>query len=166
MKRSWNPSVWWGSVLVLVGILSYPFFFAKFVVTRDFPWLNLLLIALGLVLVAIGIARAFRRPDAYRGQIFGSVLGVLTLVFVGSFSFEIFVVARQLPSSHGAPQVGHTAPDFTLPDSRNNSVNLSALLKSPFSPSASPAAGTAAASPTSAPGATAGVLLIFYRGYW
>jgi hypothetical protein len=165
MKRSWNPFVWWGSVLVLVGILSYPFFFAKFIVTRDFPWLNLLLIVLGLVLLAIGILRAFRRPDAYRGKIFASILAVIMLVFVASFSFEIFVMARRLPASQRAPQVGQVAPDFTLPDSRNNAVNLSALLGSPFSPSAR-AAGSAVAASAAGQGPTAGVLLIFYRGYW
>jgi len=159
VKRSWNASVWWGSVLVLVGIVSYPLLFAKFPATRDFPWVNLLLIALGLVLLGVGIARAFRRPDAYRGKIFGSVVGVLMIACAGFFVYAIFVAARQLPASHGAPQVGQMAPDFTLPDSKNNLVNLSGLVSSPFAPNGAVGA-------TIGEGKTAAVLLIFYRGYW
>jgi len=159
VKRSWNASVWWGFVLGLAGILSYPLLFIKFPATRDFPWVSLLMIVLGLVLLGVGIARAFRRPDAYRGKIFGSVLGVVLVAFVGFFAYGIFVAARQLPASPGAPQVGQIAPDFTLPDSKNNFVDLSGLLSSPFSPN-----GTV--SSTTREGRTAAVLLIFYRGYW
>ncbi|HTR47194.1 MAG TPA: hypothetical protein VMM16_07425, partial [Verrucomicrobiae bacterium] len=78
---------------------------------------------------------------------------------VGFFLTEIFYMARQIPASHGAPQVGQVAPDFTLPDSQNNAVTLSVLLNSPFAPNGS-------AAPSAAPGKTAGAILIFYRGYW
>jgi len=159
VKRSWNASVWWGFVLVVVGVVSYPLFFVRFPVTRDFPWVNLLLIVVGLVLLGIGIARAFSRPDAYRGKIFGSVLGVLMVAFTVFFAYGMFVATRQLPVSHGAPQVGQAAPDFTLPDSKNNLVNLSGLLSSPFAPNGAVGATIGA-------DRTAGVLLIFYRGYW
>jgi hypothetical protein len=115
--------------------------------------------ALGLYLVGSGMARAFRRPDVYRGKIFGSVLGVLSVAIVGLFLFGIFHLTRMLPASQGAPQVGQVAPDFTLPDSQGNDVTLSKLLDSPF-----PAAGVAVAG--AAPAKTAAVILIFYRGYW
>jgi hypothetical protein len=159
MKASWNSSVWVGLVLVLAGIASYPFYFIRFAALRDFPWVNLPLIALGLVLLGVGIARAFRRPDAYRGKVFGSVLGILTLALSGFFCFELFVTARQLPASHGAPQVGQTAPDFTLPDSKNNPVNLSGMVHSAFAPRGAMGAAIGA-------DPTAATLLIFYRGYW
>ena len=159
MKRSWNASVWVGLLLVLAGIVSYPVYFARFAATRDFPWVNLPAIALGLVLLGVGIARAFRRPDAYRGKIFGSILGVAAVLVAGFFFYEIFVMARQLPASHGAPEVGQTAPDFTLPDSTNNPVNLSGLLSSSFAPNGG-------IGPAVSGDRTAAMLLIFYRGYW
>ena len=158
MKRSWNPILWGGFLLLLVGMLSYPLFFLRFPITRDFPWANLLIIALALVMLGAGISRAFRRSDQYRGKISGSILGVLTVLLVGFFLYGIFYATRQLPASHGAPQVGQVAPDFTLPDSQNNQVTLSALVNSPFAPNGSSAA-------TASAGQTAGTILIFYRGY-
>jgi hypothetical protein len=149
-KRSWNPILWVGFALVLVGFASYPFFFARFPITRDFPWANLALLALSVFLVCAGVVRAFRQPDVYRGKVSGSILGVLTVLLVGFF-----------PASHGAPKVGEMAPDFTLPDSQGNLVTLSAMLDSSFAPngSTSATAGTGSAQ-------TAGTVLIFYRGYW
>jgi hypothetical protein len=159
MKRSWNASVWVGLVVVLAGVVSYPLFFIRYPWTRDFPWANLLIMGLGLALLGVGIARAFRRPDVYRGKIFGSILGVLSVGIAAFFCYGVLYATRQLPASHGAPQVGRVAPDFTLPDSGNNPVNLSASLSSPFAPNG--AIGSAISGAR-----TAGVALIFYRGYW
>ena len=159
MKRSWNASVWLGLVVVLAGVASYPLIFIRYPVTRDVPWASLLIMALGLVMLAVGISRAFRQPDAYRGKIFGSVLGVLAAAVVAFFCYGVFYATRQLPASHGAPQVGQIAPDFTLPDSKNNPVTLSAIVDSPFAPNGSSA-------PTSGAEKTAATVLIFYRGYW
>jgi hypothetical protein len=157
MNRSWNPRTWSGFVLCLAALVSYPTFFVRYPITRDFPWATLLLMALALYLVASGVLRAFRRPDAYRGKIFGSILGVLSVALVGLFLFGIFHLTRMLPASHGAPQVGQLAPDFTLPDSQGENVTLSHLLQSSF---------TADGSAGAAAGKTAAVVLIFYRGYW
>jgi hypothetical protein len=160
MKRSWNWPVWTGFVLVLVGIVSYPLYSIRVPALRDFPWLNLPLIAIGLVLLAVGLARAFRQPVLHRGKMFGSVLVVLSLALSGVFLYGIFIGARHvLPVSHGAPQVGQLAPDFTLPDSRNNPVTLTGVLSSGFAPNGASGSMVAAQS-------TAGVVLIFYRGYW
>lgn len=140
-------------------MLSYPLFFARYPITRDFPWVTLLLIALALFLLATGLARAFQRPDAYRGKIAGSILSGLTLCLVGFFLVEIFYVSRQIPASHGAPKLGEIAPDFTLPDSTGGSVTLSAALNSTFAKNRSTLASAGS-------GNTAAVVLIFYRGYW
>lgn len=160
-KRNWNPGLWIGFALAVIGFVSYPLFFARFPITRDFPWANLALMALALFLVGAGIVRAFRQPDLYRGKISGSILGVLTILLVGAFLADIFYATKLIPASHGAPKVGEMAPDFTLPDSQGNPVTLSSLLNSPFAPngSSSPAAGMESAK-------TAGSVLIFYRGYW
>lgn len=115
--------------------------------------------AAAVFLLAGGISRAFRRPDAYRGKISGTILGVITVGIVGFFLLLTFYLGRRIPAAHGAPRVGETAPDFTLPDSKGNSVTLSDLVNSPFIADDQ----SAAASPS---GRTAAVVLIFYRGYW
>ena len=162
MRRSWNPRLWTGFALVLVGVLSYPFFFVRFPVTRDFPWANLLLLAFAVFLLTTGLLRAFRQSQAYRGKVSGAILASLSAVLVGLFLFVIFYMARQLPASRGAPAVGQIAPDFTLTDENGGMVTLSSLLNSSFYSNVWPAAqesGHASAK-------TAGALLIFYRGYW
>ena len=159
MKRSWNPMIWGGFALVLAGIVSYPTFFIRFPVTRDFPWANLLLLAVAAGLLAAGVRRAFRRPEAYRGKVSGSILASLSVLLIGLFFVAIFYLPRQLPASRGAPQIGAMAPDFTLPDSMGGSVTLSSLLDSPFGTNDWPAA-------TAGRDKTAGAVLIFYRGYW
>jgi hypothetical protein len=159
MKRRWNGRIWAGFVLCVAALVSYPTVFVRYPITRDFPWVNLILMAFALFLVGSGIARAFRQPDVYRGKIFGSILGGLSVLLVGFFLFGIFHLTRQLPPAHGAPQVGQIALDFTLPDSQGNNVTLSKLLDSPFTTAGQPAAGAASAK-------TAAVILVFYRGYW
>lgn len=142
--------------LPLIGLLvsgfalaSYPLLFSRYPATRDVPWVNWLLFALGLGLAGAGIVRAYRSPERYRGRVLGPILGVLSLAILGLFLFMTLSYARQLPVSAGAPKVGGKAPDFTLPDSQGRPVRLYSLLGSPNG---------------GAPGSW--VILIFYRGYW
>jgi hypothetical protein len=157
VKKRWNGLIWIGVLVAVFGVVSYFLFFINFPALRDFPWVNLPMIALGLALLGVGVVRAFRQPQVYRGKIFGSVLGALVFAFAGFFCWLIFFGAKLPAVAHGVPQVGQTAPDFTLPDSRNDPVNLATVVSSPFTPTS--ATGAAA-------GQTAGVVLIFYRGYW
>lgn len=133
-----------GFLVCLVGFFSYFFLFVQFPVTRDVPWANWLLFAMGLALAGAGISRAFRRPETYRGRVLGPILGVLSLAVVGFFLFMTLVASRQLPSAANAPKVGEKAPGFTLPDSQGRPVALHDLV-GPQKP---------------------WVVLIFYRGYW
>ena len=149
MARQRNLLPLAGFLLCGIAFISYPLFFAQFPGTRDVPWANWLLFALGLGMVAMGTARAFRQRERYRGRIMGPIFGVLSLAVLGFFVFMTMVMARQLPESAGAPKVGEKAPDFTLPDSQGKPVRLSSLLAEP----GGGASGT-------------WVLLIFYRGYW
>ena len=83
---------------------------------------------------------------------------MLSLVILGGFVFTVFVWARLMPASHGAPHVGQQAPDFTLTDTNGRSVSLAELLSS-----------SVYAIPETSVESKAlpkGVLLIFYRGYW
>jgi len=141
MKRKWNWPIWLGFVVTVGGLFSYEFF-AQFPVTRDFPWANLLLFAFGLVLLMVGLFRAFGRPQLYRGKVFGSIFTALAVLLFGFFSYEIFYVLKQVPLSAQAPHIGQKAPDFTLPDQNGKQVALTDLL-----------------SPN-------GAILIFYRGHW
>jgi hypothetical protein len=146
-RRNFLPLA--GFLICGIAFMSYPTFFARFPVTRDVPWASWLLFVLGFVLLGMGLARAFRQREIYRGRVLGPIFGVLSLAFLGLFLFMTLVMARQLPASTGAPQIGEKAPDFTLPDTQNRPVQLANLLE--------PQAG-------GSPGGW--VLLIFYRGYW
>ena len=147
-----NWPLWAGFLLSLIAFLSYFFVFVWFPVTRDFPWANLLLFGGAAALLLFGLRRAFRagRPKPMRSKIAGAVLTTLSVAILGFFVFAVFIMARQLPGSQSAPQVGQKAPDFTLADTNGKAVSLAGLLASRDEKARSPR----------------GVLLIFYRGYW
>ena len=141
MKRKWNWPIWLGFVVAVGGLFSYQFFI-QFPSTRDFPWANLLLFAIGGALLLVGLFRAFGRPQVYRGKIFGAILAVIAVLLFAFFSYVTFYVLKQVPLSAQAPRVGEKAPEFTLSDQNGKQVSLSDLL-----------------SPN-------GAVLIFYRGFW
>lgn len=153
MKRRWNLLLYGGFLLAIAAFFSYFLFFARYPLTRDFPWVNLLLLAGALGMVGIGLRRAYVQPERYRGHVAGPALATLSLAIAGLFLFYNFSFSRKMPASKGAPQVGQKAPDFTLPDSNGTPVTLSRLW---------------GAAEGSAAGAAKDhwVLLIFYRGYW
>jgi hypothetical protein len=142
MKRSWNWSLWIGFVFALAGFLSYAFF-AQFPITRDFPWVNLLLFAVGGILLVLGLFRAFGKPRVYRGKILGPILVTLGILMFAFFSYVFFYQLRQVPPSTGAPRVGQKAPEFTLLDRDGKDVALGDLSSR-----------------------SKAVALIFYRGFW
>jgi len=147
--KNFNWQLWAGFVLTLFSFLSYPFLFIDYPILRDFPWLNLILFAAALVLLIIGLRRAFqpaRKPISKVSAVVVATLGVLIMAF---FVFIAFIEARRLPASANAPQVGQKAPAFTVTDINNKPVALADLLAQPINNK--PAKG---------------VLLIFYRGYW
>lgn len=123
--------------------MSYNTVFVRFPVTRDFPWVNLLLFLAGGAMLVAGLKRAYGQPERYRGKVSGVVLGALALLLFGAFYWGMFVFARHVPASAGAPQIGQSAPDFTLADASGKPVSLADLRQN-----------------------SRGVLLIFYRGYW
>ena len=142
MKRKWNWPIWVGFVVVVIGVFSYEFF-ARFPITRDFPWANLLLFGIGIALLVVGLFRGFGRPQIYRGKIVGSILATIAVLVVALFSYEMFYALRQVPASAGAPRIGQKAPDFLLLDQNGRPVGLGDLLSN-----------------------SNGVVVIFYRGFW
>ena len=133
----------------MVAGFSYPFVFVQWPITREFPWANLILFAIAIVLLFLGLRRAFKPDKRIVSKIFSSLAAVFGMFMVAALLFVIFVMGSWLPRSSAAPQVGQKAPDFTLNDANNKPVTLVQLLTEPFNNKP-----------------PKGVLLIFYRGYW
>lgn len=146
--RSFNWPVWAGFLLSLAAFLSYFLVFVRFPLTRDFPWVNLLLFAMAATLLLVGIRRAWA-PARRRSKVAGLVAATLSLALFGLFVFSTFIMARWMPAAHGAPQVGQQAPEFSLFDTDGRPVSLSQLRSTPINGQA-----------------PKGVLLVFYRGHW
>ncbi len=148
-----NWPVWVGFLISLIALLSYPFVFVRWPITRDFPWANLLLFGIAAALLLLGIRRAFTGDRPRRSKIAGSIAATLSVLVFAFFIFSAFIMSRWMPAARGAPQVGQKAPDFSLSDTNGKTVTLSELVTTPVK------GKTAATNPR-------GVLLIFYRGYW
>ena len=144
-----NWQIWIGFLLSLVAGSSYPLLFVRWPVTREFPWANLILFAIALVLLFLGLRRAFKPDRQIFSKIFSSLAATFGVLLLAGLLFMIYVMGSWLPASTGAPQVGIKAPDFTLTDSNNKPVTLAQLLTEPYNNKP-----------------PKGVLLIFYRGYW
>jgi hypothetical protein len=144
-----NWQIWTGFVLSLLAAFSYPFLFVRWAVTREFPWANLILFAIALVLLLFGLRRAFKPDKRIVSKIFSSLAAVFGVFLLAGLLFMIYVMGSWLPRSAAAPQVGQKAPDFTLTDSADKPVALAQLLTEPINNKP-----------------PRGVLLIFYRGYW
>jgi hypothetical protein len=149
--RRFNWPLWAGFLLALLAFFSYFAVFVQFPVTRDFPWVNLLLFVLAAILLFMGIRRGFARDRAHptRSKIVTSIVTTLSVVVIAFFIFAIFIAGRWLPASTGAPHVGQKVPEFTLSDSNSRQVSLNQLMSEPIDGKA-----------------PKGVLLVFYRGWW
>jgi len=149
--RRFNWPLWLGFLLTLAAFLTYFLIFVQFPVTRDFPWLNLLLFVGAAVLLFAGLRRGFAsdHPHPTRAKIVSALVATVSVLVIVLFVFTIFIGGRWLPASKGAPQVGQRAPEFSLPDTMGKQVSLNELLTSPIEGNA-----------------PKGVLLIFYRGWW
>jgi len=136
--RRLNWPLWTGLALSIVAVVSYAFFFYRFPITRDVPWVSYILLAAAIVLLIAGVRRA---PGRRIVAIIVAVIGVgLAALFVASVT-----VFSRVPTGANIPAVGAKAPDFTLLDASGKPVALAQLLAEP---------------------GAKGVLLIFYRGYW
>ena len=150
--RSFNWHIWAGFLLSIIAFVSYTVFFVNFPITRDFPWANLILFMIAAARLFVGVRRAFAPDRSRLAKVGSSILATLGVLIIGLFIFAIFVFARWLPVSTGAPRLGNKAPEFTLADANGKATSLGELLTTPIN-----------VSNTAKP---RGVLLIFYRGYW
>ena len=147
-ERRRNSAVWLGLILAIVALLSQGLFFVKVPGQGALPWLSLALATTAVILVLLGVKRAFFESKLYRGKIAGSIITVISVLVFAVTVFG-FVTARKIPGTAGVPQVGQQAPDFTLSDTTGQQISLAQLLSTPVG-NAHPKA----------------VLLVFYRGYW
>lgn len=147
--QRFNWHIWAGFLLSFIALVSYPFVFVNWPITRDFPWASLILFGVAAAFLFIGLQRAFSPGRRARSKIGASILATLSVLTMALFVFSFFIASRWLPASQGAPQVGQKAPDFTLTDTTGKQVSLADLLSTPINGKA-----------------PKGVLLIFYRGYW
>lgn len=143
MKRRRNVLSWAGFAVVLVALVSYITFFVNFPATRDIPWANYFLFLIGGALIAVGLRRAFRDPEHYRGKISGSILAALSLLLFALFVVTVTYFSKQIPSAESALRVSRKAPAFVLVDTAGKQVSSADLLKD-----------------------HRGLVLVFYRGYW
>ncbi len=143
MKRRRNILTWAGFAVILVALMSYIPLFALFPATRDVPWANYLLFLIGGALIAVGVRRAFRDPEQYRGKISGSILAALSALLFAFFVVSVTYFSKQIPSAQTALGVSRKAPPFVLADTAGNEISSADLLRD-----------------------HRGLVLDFYRGYW
>ena len=136
-----NHLIWIGLAVTVAGVLSYFMVFARYPVLRDFPWVNLPLVALGFGLSAAGARRAFGRSEVFRGKVLAP-LGALLSLFLGSlFVYYIFGLSYVLPPPTEATLSLVRAPGFALASAAGEMVRLDDYRGRK-------------------------VVLVFYRGFW
>jgi hypothetical protein len=147
--KKFNWPLWLGFILTIFAFISYPFLFANWETTRDFPWVNIPLFILAVVLLFFGVRRAFAPGRRLVSKITAPIVAIISLLVLAMFIFTAFIASRWLPASANAPQVNQKAPEFTLKDTTNKAVSLADLLTQPINNQP-----------------PKGVLLVYYRGYW
>jgi hypothetical protein len=142
MRRTTWVLLWMGPLLAFAGAVSYFLYFARFPVLRDFPWVNLPVVVLGLLVsVWAGWQAFFDRASGLGARIFAGIALLMSLGISTLFGAYIFLLSNQLPGIDPVVRVGQAAPDFALVDQKGQTIRLSELRGRP-------------------------VVLDFYRGHW
>lgn len=141
MQRRRNHLIWLGPLIALIGGISYFTFFARFPVLRDFPWVNLPLVLLGVVASGWASGRAFGADRGLLGKILAPLGLLFSLAVGGLFTFYVFSLSYQLPEPTELSARLEQAPEFELTDQHGATVRLADLRGRR-------------------------VVLTFYRGHW
>jgi hypothetical protein len=136
-----NHALWLGPLITFVGMVSYFEFFARFPVLRDFPWVNLPLVLIGIALSVGGFWGAYVRGSRWPVKAAASMGLAFSLLCGGFFIFYVFSISNSLPAPTSTTRALEQAPDFALEDSAGRIHRLSDYR------------GTK-------------VVLVFYRGHW
>ncbi len=138
---SYRLFVWLGPLIVFLGAVSYFLIFTRYPALRDFPWINLPFVLLGLVISFIGLRRAFHPARSIPSKVTGSFGFLFSVAVTFLFAAYIFHLSYQLPSATNTPKLDETAPEFALLDSSGSTARLSDLRGKK-------------------------VVVVFYRGHW
>lgn len=130
-----------GLVLSLGGFLSYFLYFARFPALRDFPWVNLPLVIVGLIFALSGTYGIFKDGRGYLLKAAGLGGTVLSVACLGVFSWYVFVMSSTMPTVGVIPDVGNIAPPIALADQGGKLFTLESFKGKQ-------------------------VVVAFYRGYW
>ena len=129
-----------GLPIVLLGFLSYFMVFAKYPLTRDFPWVNFPIMLIGLWM-AWKYRWRNRKARLTRARIFSSLLLTGSILIVALFCFYVFSYSYQLPKSSNGLALEQQPKAFTLNDHQSNDVSLADYRGK-------------------------NLIISFYRGYW
>jgi hypothetical protein len=136
-----NHALWLGPLIAFVGMVSYFQFFARFPALRDFPWVNLPLVLIGIALSLGGFWGAYVRGSRWPVKLAGSFGLALALLCGGFLIVYVFGISNSLPATTSTTRALELAPDFELEDSSGRMHRLSDYRGSK-------------------------VVLVFYRGHW
>ena len=104
MKRSWNPILWTGFALALAIPPIYFALFISYQNARESPWATLVLIGLSALMLGIGIRRAYKFPQQFRGKILGPIMALLSVASVGLLLMGVRAASKGLPASMNSPR--------------------------------------------------------------
>lgn len=107
-----NHWLWSGTLVALLGFVSYYTVFFQWPATRDFPWVNLPLVWAGAGMTAWGMRAAIARGG---WRIAAGGLGALVAFGLAALlTFYCFVFSYRMPAPTERSDVGATLPDVTL----------------------------------------------------
>jgi hypothetical protein len=89
--QKFNWQIWAGFLLTIAAGFSYTLVFVWWPVTRDFPWVNLLLFGMAMVLLFVGVRRAFAPGRGAISKIGSSILAILSVGMLSLFIFGAFI---------------------------------------------------------------------------
>jgi hypothetical protein len=124
-SRRRNHLLWIAPLVTLAGALTYFSFFARFPPLRDFPWVNLPLVALGLALTVVAAARPWLQPQRFRGKGLGAVALAVSALVAAGFGAYVFAISSWVPAPTALTTSLEKAPDVAgLSAYRGRSVVL------------------------------------------
>src|SRR5260370_17553593 len=112
MAASKNPRryrvLWLGLLITVVGVLSNWLYFLGLPGQKAFPWINVLVPAAGLVVLLVGVRRAFVSPQTSGGKILPPVFPILSAVVFGGAVWGLHHATGPPPASPAPPLGAHT----------------------------------------------------------